>query len=91
MVDFHGSTGYGQAFTDAIRGDWGGKPYEDLICRRARPRALERYPFLDGDRVGALGASYGGYMINWIAGQWPDRFRCLVSHDGNLDERAPTS
>ena len=49
--------------------------------------ALEQFDFLDGDRVCALGASYGGYMINWIAGNWPDRFRCLVNHDGNLDER----
>ena len=43
---------------------------------------------MDGDHACALGASYGGYMIDWIAGAWPDRFRCLVSHDGNLDERA---
>ena len=85
MVDFHGSTGYGQAFTDSIRGDWGGKPFEDL--QKGLAAALERYPFLDGDRVCALGASYGGYMINWIAGNWPGRFRCLVNHDGNLDER----
>jgi len=85
MVDFHGSTGYGQAFTDAIRGDWGGAPYEDLM--KGLDFALAKYSFLDGKRVGALGASYGGYMINWIAGQ-TDRFRCLVSHDGNLDERA---
>ena len=42
---------------------------------------------MDGQRVAALGASYGGYMINWIAGKWPDRFKCLVAHDGNLDER----
>jgi dipeptidyl aminopeptidase/acylaminoacyl peptidase len=84
MVDFHGSTGYGQAFTDAIRGDWGGKPYEDLT--KGLDHALGRYPFLDGERVCALGASYGGYMVNWIAGQ-TDRFRCLVSHDGNIDER----
>jgi len=86
MVDFHGSTGYGQAFTDSIQGDWGGKPLEDL--QKGLAAALERYPWLDGERVGALGASFGGYMINWIAGAWPDRFRCLVSHDGNLDERA---
>jgi len=86
MVDFHGSTGYGQAFTDSIQGDWGGKPLEDL--QKGLAAALERYPWLDGERVGALGASYGGYMINWIAGAWPDRFRCLVAHDGNLDERA---
>ncbi len=85
MVDFHGSTGYGQAFTDSIRGDWGGKPLEDL--QKGLAAAIEKYKWLDGDRVAALGASYGGYMINWIAGNWPDRFRCLVSHDGNLDER----
>jgi dipeptidyl aminopeptidase/acylaminoacyl peptidase len=85
MVDFHGSTGYGQAFTDSIRGDWGGKPLEDL--QKGLAAALERYPFLDGERVAALGASYGGYMVNWIAGMWPEHFRCLVSHAGNLDER----
>ncbi len=85
MIDFHGSTGYGQDFTDSIRGDWGGKPLEDL--QKGLAAALKKYPFLDGGRVAALGASYGGYMINWIAGQWPDRFRCLVNHDGNLDER----
>ncbi len=85
MVDFHGSTGYGQAFTDSIRTDWGGKPLEDL--QKGLAAALERNPWMDGTRVCALGASYGGYMINWIAGMWPDRFRCLVNHDGNLDER----
>jgi len=84
MVDFHGSTGYGQAFTDAIRGDWGGAPYADLM--KGLDFALSKYAFLDGERVGALGASYGGYMINWIAGQ-TERFKCLVNHDGNLDER----
>ncbi|KAB2958229.1 MAG: S9 family peptidase [Thermoanaerobaculia bacterium] len=85
MIDFHGSTGYGQAFTDAITGDWGGKPLEDL--QKGLAAVLERYPWIDGERACALGASYGGYMINWIAGAWPDRFDCLVSHDGNLDER----
>jgi len=85
MVDFHGSVGYGQAFTDSIRGDWGGKPFEDL--KRGLEAALDRYTWLDGNRVGALGASFGGYMINWIAGNWPDRFLCMVNHDGNLDER----
>ncbi|MFV1967070.1 MAG: prolyl oligopeptidase family serine peptidase [Pirellulaceae bacterium] len=85
MVDFHGSVGYGQAFTDSIRGDWGGKPLEDL--QKGLQAALDRHTWLDGDRVGALGASFGGTMINWIAGNWPDRFRCLVNHDGNLDER----
>lgn len=85
MIDFHGSVGYGQDFTDSIRGDWGGKPLEDL--QRGLQAALQRYSWLDEQRVGALGASFGGYMINWIAGVWPDRFRCLVNHDGNLDER----
>ncbi|MBN1336469.1 MAG: S9 family peptidase [Deltaproteobacteria bacterium] len=86
MVDFHGSTGYGQAFTDAIAGDWGGKPLTDL--QKGLEAALAQNPWMDGDRVCALGASFGGYMINWISGAWPDRFRCLVVHDGNLDERA---
>jgi dipeptidyl aminopeptidase/acylaminoacyl peptidase len=86
MIDFHGSTGYGQAFTDSISGDWGGKPLEDLKLGLAA--ALEQFDFLDGERVCALGASYGGYMINWIASQWPDRFRCLVNHDGVFDNRS---
>ncbi len=85
FIDFHGSTGYGQAFTDSISGDWGGKPLEDL--QKGLAYALEQYPFLDGDRVCALGASYGGFMVNWIAGKWPDRFRCLVNHDGIFDQR----
>ena len=85
MVDFHGSTGYGQDFTDSIRGDWGGKPLVDL--QKGLAAALDRYDWLDGDRVCALGASYGGYMINWIAGNWPDRFQCLVNHDGVFDNR----
>jgi dipeptidyl aminopeptidase/acylaminoacyl peptidase len=85
MVDFHGSVGYGQAFCDSIRGDWGGKPLEDL--KKGLAAALEKYPWMDGDRVAALGASFGGYMINWIVGNWPQRFRCLVNHDGSLDER----
>ncbi|MBN1272459.1 MAG: S9 family peptidase [Candidatus Aminicenantes bacterium] len=85
MVDFHGSVGYGQAFCDSIRGDWGGKPLEDL--QKGLEAALQKYSWLDGERIAALGASFGGYMINWIAGNWPDRFKCLVNHDGNLDER----
>lgn len=85
MIDFHGSVGYGQSFTDSIRGDWGGKPLEDL--KRGLEAAIARYPWIDADRVAALGASYGGYLVNWIAGQWPDRFRCLVNHDGILDQR----
>jgi dipeptidyl aminopeptidase/acylaminoacyl peptidase len=84
FIDFHGSTGYGQAFTDAINGDWGGAPYEDLMT--GLDAALAKYPWLDGSRTAALGASYGGYMINWINGH-TDRFKALVCHDGNIDER----
>jgi dipeptidyl aminopeptidase/acylaminoacyl peptidase len=86
MIDFHGSTGYGQAFTDSISNDWGGKPLDDLKLGLAA--ALKAYPFLDGDRMCALGGSYGGYMMNWIAGQWPDRFKCIVTHDGIFDNRS---
>lgn len=85
-VDFHGSTGYGQAFTDAIQGDWGGEPLEDL--QKGLEAALTLDPQIDGSRACAMGASYGGYMVNWIAGQWPDRFRCLVQHDGIFDTRS---
>jgi dipeptidyl aminopeptidase/acylaminoacyl peptidase len=85
MIDFHGSTGYGQAFTDAISGDWGGKPLEDL--QKGWQAAQQQFAFLDGSRACALGASYGGYMINWIAGNWSDGFKCLVNHDGVFDER----
>lgn len=83
-IDFHGSTGYGQKFTDSIRGDWGGAPYQDVL--KGLDAATQQFPFLDGQRACALGASYGGFLVNWIAGQ-TDRFRCLVTHDGNLDER----
>lgn len=88
FIDFHGSTGYGQAFTDSISGDWGGKPLEDL--QKGWKHALASYDFLDGDRAAALGASYGGYMINWIAGNWQDTFKCLVNHDGVFDNRFMT-
>ncbi len=85
-VDFHGSTGYGQAYTDAINKSWGGGPLEDL--QKGLGAALSKDASLDGDNACALGASYGGYMMNWIAGQWPDRFKCLVQHDGVFDARA---
>ncbi|MCB0764481.1 MAG: S9 family peptidase, partial [Flavobacteriales bacterium] len=85
MIDFHGSTGYGQAFTDAINQHWGDRPLEDL--QKGLAFALENYPYLDGGRVAALGASYGGYMVNWIAGNWSEPFRCLVSHCGIFDTR----
>ena len=83
MIDFHGSTGYGQAFTDAISQHWGDRPFEDL--QKGWAAAQGKYSFLDGDNACALGASYGGYMINWIAGKWADEFKCLVNHDGVFD------
>lgn len=86
MVDFHGSTGYGQAFTDAISQHWGDRPLEDL--QKGWAFATQNYGFLDADRACALGASYGGYMINWIAGNWNAPWKCLVDHDGVFDTRA---
>jgi dipeptidyl aminopeptidase/acylaminoacyl peptidase len=84
-VNFHGSTGFGQAFTDSISRDWGGKPLEDLM--KGLDAAIEQHAWIDADRVGALGASYGGWMINWINGH-TDRFKALVCHDGGFDEAA---
>jgi dipeptidyl aminopeptidase/acylaminoacyl peptidase len=83
MIDFHGSTGYGQAFTDSISRDWGGKPLEDL--KKGFAYIIEKQPWLDGSNACALGASYGGYMMNWIAGNWPTGFKCLVNHAGLFD------
>ncbi|WP_409019319.1 prolyl oligopeptidase family serine peptidase [Brevundimonas vesicularis] len=83
MIDFHGSVGYGQAFTDSISQHWGDRPLEDL--QKGWAFAQQKYDFLDGNNACALGASYGGYMINWIAGNWSDAFTCLVNHDGVFD------
>jgi dipeptidyl aminopeptidase/acylaminoacyl peptidase len=79
MINFHGSTGYGQKFTDSISGDWGGGPYVDLM--KGLDYVEKTYPFIDENREAALGASYGGYMANWLLGH-TDRFKCIVSHDG---------
>src|SRR5262245_6273704 len=79
MINFHGSTGYGQKFTDSISGDWGGKPYVDLM--KGLDYVEKTYPFIDKNREAALGASYGGYMANWLLGH-TNRFKCIVSHDG---------
>jgi dipeptidyl aminopeptidase/acylaminoacyl peptidase len=85
FIDFHGSTGYGQKFTDAISGDWGGKPLEDL--KKGLAAATAKYAWLDRSNACALGASYGGYMMNWIEGNWSDGFKCIVNHDGVFDTR----
>jgi dipeptidyl aminopeptidase/acylaminoacyl peptidase len=80
-VNFHGSTGYGQRFTDAISQHWGDYPYEDLMKGLD---VVARLPYVDSTRMGAAGASYGGYMIYWLAGH-SDRFKTLVAHDGVFD------
>ncbi|HTD24366.1 MAG TPA: S9 family peptidase [Terriglobales bacterium] len=79
LINPRGSTGYGQKFVDEISGDWGGKPYQDLML--GLDYAERTYPFIDKNRECALGASYGGYMVNWIMGH-TNRFKCIVSHDG---------
>jgi dipeptidyl aminopeptidase/acylaminoacyl peptidase len=79
MINPRGSTGYGQAIVDGVNGDWGGKPFTDLMT--GLDYAEEHYPFIDKTRECALGASYGGYMANWVLGH-TDRFKCIVSHDG---------
>jgi dipeptidyl aminopeptidase/acylaminoacyl peptidase len=79
MINPRGSTGYGQAFVDGVNGDWGGKPFTDLMT--GLDYAEEHYSFIDKSRECALGASYGGYMANWILGH-TNRFKCIVSHDG---------
>ena len=89
-----GSTGYGQQFVNEISGDWGGKVYVDLMNGVAD--VLRRSPFIDRSRIGAAGASYGGYMVNWILGHNNDprfRFKVLVSHDGvyNLESMYGTT
>ena len=80
MINRRGSTGFGQKFTDDIRLDWGGKPFEDLMS--GLDFVLTKYPFTNRDRVGAAGASYGGFMIDWMASKAKGRFQVLVSHAG---------
>lgn len=81
-INPRGSTGYGQKFTNEISRDWNGRVYIDLM--KGLDYALKTYSYMDSSRVGAAGGSYGGYMVNWIAGQ-TDRFKCLISHAGVWD------
>ena len=85
-IDFHGSTSYGQKFTDSIHKNWGGWPLEDLQKGMEAVGKIDAQ--LDTNNACALGGSYGGYMMNWISGNWPDRFKCLVNHAGIFDLRA---
>lgn len=83
QIDPHGSCGYGQAFADAVTGDWGGKPYEDLML--GLDYLIAKYDFIDSTKMAALGRSYGGFMVNWICGH-TDRFACLISVAGVFDQ-----
>ncbi len=85
MINFHGSSGYGQQFCDDVTQHWGDWPYEDVM--KGVDHAVATYPFVDGDRLGAAGASYGGYMANWIVAH-SDRFDAMVSHAGVYDLRS---
>lgn len=78
-VNFRGSTGWGQSFTDAISKNWGGRPYDDLM--EGLDHIIANYDFVDKERMAAVGASYGGFMVNWIMGH-TDRFACAISHSG---------
>lgn len=80
----HGSAGFGQKFVDDVNGDWGGRPYEDIMAVADQIAAL---PYVDKDRMVAAGGSYGGYMIDWILGH-TDRFKALISHAGVYDLRS---
>ncbi len=79
MVNFHGSTSFGNAFGKSIVGAHGDKPFTDIM--KATDYLLANYPFIDSTRMGAAGGSYGGYLVNWIAGH-TNRFKALVSHAG---------
>ena len=85
MIDFHGSSGYGEDFGRSILDHWGDRPLEDL--QKGWAHALAHYDWLDGTRACALGGSYGGYMVNWIAGHWSEPWKCLVDHAGIFDSR----
>ena len=81
-INRRGSTGYGQQFVDEVSGDWGGRAYQDLML--GLDYAEKKYPFIDKTRECALGASYGGYMADWVLTH-TDRFKCIVTHDGMSD------
>jgi dipeptidyl aminopeptidase/acylaminoacyl peptidase len=83
MINPHGSTGFGQAYCDAVSGNWGGIPFRDLMT--GVRQILSSNPWIDSSRISACGASYGGFMINWLQGQVPGMFSSLVVHDGLYD------
>ncbi|PJA26308.1 MAG: S9 family peptidase [candidate division Zixibacteria bacterium CG_4_9_14_3_um_filter_46_8] len=83
QIDPHGSSGYGQKFLDSVSRDWGGKDYQDLMM--GLDYLIAKYNFIDDSKMAAMGRSYGGFMVNWIAGH-TDRFKCLVCVDGIYDQ-----
>jgi dipeptidyl aminopeptidase/acylaminoacyl peptidase len=85
MINFHGSSGYGQQFCDDVTQHWGDWPYEDVM--KGVDHVVATYPFVDGEKLGGAGASYGGYMANWIVAH-SDRFDAMVSHAGVYDLRS---
>ena len=88
-INFHGSNGYGQEFTDAVSRDWGGAPHIDMV--KGQQYLVENFPYVDRERIVAAGASYGGFLVNWMAGHADDfkyPFRCFISHDGMFDARS---
>ena len=88
-INFHGSNGYGQEFTDAVSGDRGGAPHVDMV--KGQQYLVDNFPYLDRERIVAAGASYGGFLVNWMAGNADDfkyPFRCFISHDGTFDSRS---
>jgi dipeptidyl aminopeptidase/acylaminoacyl peptidase len=86
FIDIHGSLGYGQRFTDSVSQDWGGAPLVDLKLGMAH--AAKQFAWLDGKNACAMGVSYGGFMMNWIEGNWPDGFKCIINHAGAFDQRS---
>lgn len=86
MIDYHGSSGYGENFARSILGHWGDRPLEDL--KKGWQYVTSRYSFLDQDHACAVGGSYGGYMVSWMASQWPEPWKCLVNHGGIFDLRS---
>lgn len=86
LINRRGSTGFGQKFTDEIQDDWGGKAYTDLI--QGTDFALKKYPFIDGNRMAAAGASYGGFMMDWFESQTKGRFKAIISHAGVYNQES---
>ena len=83
ITNFHGSTGHGKNFMESVYGQWGGNAYEDVM--QGLDEALKKYTQIDSKRVCAMGASYGGYMTNWLSGKSPERFACFITHAGLFD------